>query len=65
MGRVLEGDGVSSFVSALGEVKIVGQCVLAALLGGVEIDCHVEFTPALVLASEGRRGEGYARRCVS
>lgn len=47
-----------SFVAGVQEVQIVGDGVLAAFLGGEQVDCHVEFSPSLILAAERSLIEG-------
>jgi hypothetical protein len=58
---VLEGDNVYGLVMRLGKVEIMDECILPSLLGGEEVDCHVEFTPSFILAAERRRREGLKR----
>jgi hypothetical protein len=49
---VLEGNNVLCFVPALGKVKVMVEGVLPTFLGGVEVNSHIEFSPALILASK-------------
>ena len=51
---VLEGDSVLGLVHRLCEIEVMNQGTLAALLSSEEVDCHIKFTPSLILAAEWR-----------
>lgn len=46
-------------VAILLEVKIVGNGDLAALVGVIKINVHLEFAPSFILAGEWRVGKGF------
>lgn len=62
LGRVLETDRVDVVVLGRAEVQVVEDGNLAALLGRVHVDRHLELAPSFILAGEGRLVECLSRK---